>query len=629
MVGGVDRYYQIARCMRDEDLRADRQFEFTQLDMEASFVGQDDVLGFVSEAVLDAAEVATGERPPPIEWMTWAEALDRYGTDKPDLRFGMELRRPERGLRRHRGPGLRRPLREGAAAWPGGRPGPVAARRADRCGPSAPAPRAWPGSGSTRATPARRWTRRSTVSCPPRSGPGCSWAPAPRWGTWSWWWPTSTGRPARCSVRCASPSAVPRSARAPTATCGCSSSPSSTGSTATGRPVPAHHPFTMPHPDDLPLLEDDPAAVRSQAYDLVLNGWELGSGSVRIHRADIQRRIFAALGITEEEAEAAVRLPAGRLPLRGPAPRRLRLRHRPAGGRLRRGGEHPGGHRLPEDPVGGGPPDRRPEGAQPRRRWPSSACACRPGRDPGDRPPGAAGASPVTPGGPVRRGGRAAAGRVGPRWPPGCAPAPSTRWSASATWSGPGAPLRVLVESDRLGSVILWGPPGTGKTTLARLLAELTAKAFVPLSAVASGVKDVREALEAARRRLGEHGRGTILFVDEVHRFNKAQQDVLLPAVEDGTGGAGRGDHREPVLRGQRAADEPCHPVAARAARRRRAAARVASEAWPPNRRRPTDEAVGRPGGGGRRRRPGRPHHPRGGGRPGPRPRRDRRRPPR
>ena len=91
MVGGFDRYYQIARCLRDEDLRADRQFEFMQLDMECSFASQDDVMGFVSAAVLDAAEAATGERPPPIERMTWAEALDRHGTDKPDLRFGMEL----------------------------------------------------------------------------------------------------------------------------------------------------------------------------------------------------------------------------------------------------------------------------------------------------------------------------------------------------------------------------------------------------------------------------------------------------------------------------------------------------------------------------------------------------------
>src|SRR6516165_2179307 len=91
MVGGFDRYYQIARCLRDEDLRADRQFEFMQLDMECSFASQDDVMGFVSDAVLDAAEAATGERPPPIARMTWAEARDRYGTDKPDLRFGMEL----------------------------------------------------------------------------------------------------------------------------------------------------------------------------------------------------------------------------------------------------------------------------------------------------------------------------------------------------------------------------------------------------------------------------------------------------------------------------------------------------------------------------------------------------------
>src|SRR5512141_820257 len=99
---------------------------------------------------------------------------------------------------------------------------------------------------------------------------------------------------------------------------------------------------------------------------------------------------------------------------------------------------------------------------------------------------------------------------------------------------GPGKPLKLAFESGKVHSMILWGPPGVGKTTLARLMADAFNSEFIALSAVFSGVKDIRAAMDQARQHLDQHGRHTILFVDEIHRFNKSQQDALLPFVESG-----------------------------------------------------------------------------------------------
>ena len=300
MVGGVDRYYQIARCLRDEDLRADRQFEFMQLDAEASFVSQDDVLAFISYAISSATEAVTGERPGEIPRMSWDEAMERFGSDKPDIRFGMELVEltgvfADTGFRAFQAPcvkGIRVPggadlsrnrlddLTEQCKQW--GAKGLVWMKVEDD-GINSPVAKFL----SDEEIDALRSTleaevgdlllivadERRTVSHvlglvrlelgrPPVTEGGLHFL-----------WVVDF--------------------------------PLFEGLDDAGNPIPAHHPFTMPHEEDLDALErGDLLDVRSRAYDLVLNGWELGSGSVRIHRREIQERIFAILGIGAEESQA-------------------------------------------------------------------------------------------------------------------------------------------------------------------------------------------------------------------------------------------------------------------------------------------------------------------------------------
>jgi aspartyl-tRNA synthetase len=298
MVGGFDRYYQIARCLRDEDLRADRQFEFTQLDMEASFVTQDDVMAFVSRAVLDAAEAATGVRPGPIESMSWTAALDLYGTDKPDLRFGMQLcdlsevfaatdvkafgASTVKALRLPGGAELSRSRLDQLtdAAKELGAKG-LAWFRITSDGLDSPLARFLDDTESQAIRNVDGAEVGDMVFCvADEYAAACKVLGALR--------VTLGSRPV---------------GEGPHHYVWVTEFPLFEGIDDDGNLLAAHHPFTMPHPDDLELLSSDPVKVRSQAYDLVLNGWELGSGSVRIHRADIQSQVFSALGISDEEAE--------------------------------------------------------------------------------------------------------------------------------------------------------------------------------------------------------------------------------------------------------------------------------------------------------------------------------------
>jgi aspartyl-tRNA synthetase len=306
MVAGVDRYYQIARCLRDEDLRADRQYEFMQLDAEMSFVSQDDVLENIGRAVVAAAIAVTGEAPPEIERITWHDAMNRFGIDKPDLRFAMELVeltplfagtefKAFAGASCIKGICVDAKTYPDAAAY-GRNKLDALTDRAKKIGAKG---LVWMkiGAGGAIDSPVAKFLsddeKSALVSAMGAAEGDLLLLVADEWDT-------------TCEVlgQLRNDIGRPPVHEGPYKYVWVTEFPLFIGiDPISGRPRPGHHPFCHPHPDDMELFDTDPLKVRALAYDLVLNGWELGSGSIRIHEPEMQRRVFNQLGISDEEAD--------------------------------------------------------------------------------------------------------------------------------------------------------------------------------------------------------------------------------------------------------------------------------------------------------------------------------------
>jgi aspartyl-tRNA synthetase len=306
MVAGVDRYYQIARCLRDEDLRADRQYEFMQLDAEMSFVSQDDVLENIGRAVVAAAIAVTGEAPPEIERITWHDAMNRFGIDKPDLRFAMELIEltplfAGTEFKAFAGASCIKGICVDAKTYPdaaafGRNKLDGLTDRAKKIGAKG---LVWMKIGAEGAidSPVAKFLsddeKNALVSAMGATEGDLLLLVADEWDT-------------TCEVlgQLRNDIGRPPVHQGPYKYVWVTEFPLFIGiDPISGRPRPGHHPFCQPHPDDMSLFDTEPLKVRAMAYDLVLNGWELGSGSIRIHEPEMQRRVFNQLGISDEEAD--------------------------------------------------------------------------------------------------------------------------------------------------------------------------------------------------------------------------------------------------------------------------------------------------------------------------------------
>ena len=307
MCSGYDRYIQIVKCFRDEDLRADRQPEFTQIDMELAFVDVDDVIDVNERLLAYLFKEALGvEVPLPIQRMTWQEAMDRFGSDKPDLRFGMELQDVSKVVKNcgfgvftgalEAGGSVRGINAKGQGSMP--------RKKSDKLvdfvkdyGAKGLAYLSVQEDGSYKSSFAKFMTQEEldalVKAMDGKPGDLLLFAADKNKVVWD-----SLG-----ALRLELARQMDLLDKNEYRFVWITEFPLLEWSEEQQRYTAMHHPFTMPMDEDIPLLDTDPGAVRAKAYDIVLNGTELGGGSVRIHQNDIQEKMFEMLGFTREEAQ--------------------------------------------------------------------------------------------------------------------------------------------------------------------------------------------------------------------------------------------------------------------------------------------------------------------------------------
>ncbi len=306
MCSGYDRYFQLARCYRDEDLRADRQPEFTQIDMELSFVDVDDVID-VNERLLHKLfkELLNIEIPMPIPRMTWQEAMDRFGSDKPDLRFGMELKNVSDVVKDCEFVVFKNALEQGGSVRGINAQGQGTMPRkkidalvefAKDFGAKGLAYLAIQSDGSYKSSFAKFMTQEQlhalVEAMDGKAGDLLLFAADKNKVVWD----------VLGNLRLELAKQQNLLKKDKFKFLWVTEFPLLEYSEEQKRYVAMHHPFTMPMEEDWPKVDENPGAVRAKAYDIVLNGTELGGGSVRIHQADIQAKMFEVLGFTQEKA---------------------------------------------------------------------------------------------------------------------------------------------------------------------------------------------------------------------------------------------------------------------------------------------------------------------------------------